>query len=130
MIVFEFIHAVDVDLGDPAVAEQPLLIVHPMPAEQRDRIIGADRTLMDRHIHIHHLMHPGFYPVQEILIHIDIAVHRTIIPLTDGEMNPYFPHGIMSRNIINRLHQHKINTSSVGLIADLPRRRLKLNRTV
>ena len=130
IIIFEFIHTVYIDLRNPAVTEQPFLVMHPMPPEQGDGLVRIDGPLIDGHIHFYHLPHSRFYLVQKLLIYGYIPFHRTVIPLAHGKMNPYFPDLIMPGHIIHRFHQHKLDTAPVRPISDLSGRRLKRKCTV
>ena len=88
--------------GYSPIAKKLLFVIHPVFMEKLNRFMGTDRTLLDGKVCLCKLMHPGFYPVQKLLVRGCTLLYGKIISGAYRIMDHHIVCAILARNIINR----------------------------
>ena len=104
---------IDIHLGNTAVPEQLLLVIHVMMVKQCDRLIYIDGTLADRHFCIYDLMHLCSDLIQKFLIQSCKSSHCKIIAGTNGIMDLHLLDRVLACHIVDCFEQYKAGTSLV-----------------
>ena len=121
IIILELVDAVDIDLGHPPVAEQPLLVVHFVLVKTLDGLVRVHGTLPDRNLFLHQLPHPLFHVSKKLLRHAHVTLYRAVHALADGKVNPHAFHLVVAAHVVHRLDQQKAKTALVGVMPDFVR---------
>ena len=110
---------IDIHLGNTAVPEQLLLVIHVMMVKQCDRLICIDGTLADRHFCIYDLMHLCSDLIQKFLIQSCKSSHCKIIAGTNGIMDLHLLDRVLACHIVDCFEQYKAGTSLVRRKANM-----------
>ena len=118
-IIVVILDAVHIHTGCGAEAEQPFLVLHTVPPEHLNGILGAEAPLVDDHLLLGNLPHAGIHPVQLLLRHRPAVDTLNVEAASHGKTGYQRIDLILTVHIVPGLQQDKQDAAPVSVDSGL-----------